>query len=461
MSRIGTVGYLNARPLSDRIDIDQHTLLMAHPAEVARMLAEGEVDVALVPVAAVLQDAANLRIVPRVCIGADGPVHSVLLVAEEPPERWTRVRLDGVSRTSRVLARLLLTEGPLADRVRDDIVIEEVGPNEGVAGAGGSVAALVIGDAARVLDDRWAVRLDLAEVWREWTGLPFVFAVWAGRPDVPAAVVAHLSEAGRAGVDAVPRTYAGEDLRYLTENLRYALDDRALMGLRRFGALAHRAGLVEAEDVELYGPGASFIERPQVTDLLERALAGERLDDDAVSNLFEHAGLADLAATAHELRMQRHPEPTVPFVVAGVDEAGGLPGVVDLEVGSDTDLPERLLAVRRRQDEQGTVRGVRVVAVEAPGSYGSRPNTAFDHQRAVALARIVLDNVDHCVASVGTEGLGMAQASLRMGCDHLGTLALTGDVDGWPKQLAEVERHIRDVGFEPRRDELPLVASAS
>ena len=148
------------------------------------MLEAGEVEVALAPVAAVI-GRPGLRVVPGVCIGAEGPVSSVLLAAETPPEEWTAVRLDGVSRTSVVLAELLLRKGPLASRVRPDLAIVHVPAADGSSGAGGTVAALVIGDNARTLDPRWTVRIDLAGQWTDWTGLPFVFAVWAARRTAP------------------------------------------------------------------------------------------------------------------------------------------------------------------------------------------------------------------------------------------------------------------------------------
>ena len=85
-------------------------MIEAVPDDVATLLHEGEVDVALVPVAAIL-DGGDWRIVPGMAIGADGPVESVLLVAETPPEEWTGVLLDGESRTSAVLAQLLAHRG--------------------------------------------------------------------------------------------------------------------------------------------------------------------------------------------------------------------------------------------------------------------------------------------------------------------------------------------------------------
>ncbi|MEQ1568612.1 MAG: MqnA/MqnD/SBP family protein, partial [Myxococcota bacterium] len=303
MARIGTVGYLNARPLSDQVDIDRHTLVLAHPAEVARMLRDREVDVALVPVAAVLAEP-GYKIVPGTCVGSAGPVASVVLVADTPPEQWTRVVLDGVSRTSVVLAQLLLKHGPLSQRVSPDLKIELAPPNGAHPQVRKTTAALVIGDLARTVNHPH--RIDLATEWREWTGLPFVFAVWAGRADLDPEVVRHLASAGRAGVDDVPRRYANGDLKYLTENLRYPLDDAALTGLRRFAALAFRAGLVPSEDFELFSPAARR-DKPDVDPLLSRALDGGLLPPSDALALLRFAPVADLCAAADLKRRERFP----------------------------------------------------------------------------------------------------------------------------------------------------------
>lgn len=250
--RVATVGYLNAEPLTATLDPEHFEVTAALPRHVAEALASGAVDVALVPVAAALTDA-DLRIVPGVCIGADGAVGSVVLAAETPPEAWTEVVLDGSSRTSVTLAELLLRQGPLATRVRADLVLRTCAPGTAPTHITGTVAAVVIGDPARTLPAHLQ-RHDLAALWQDWTGLPFVFAVWAGRPGLPAEVQAALVDAGRKGVASIPDRHAGEDRRYLTENLRYTFDERALIGLRRYAALAHAAGLIGTADVQLYGP---------------------------------------------------------------------------------------------------------------------------------------------------------------------------------------------------------------
>ena len=168
MIRIATVGYLNAAPLVAGLDHDRYAVSADIPARVAQALRSGQADVALTPVVSALNDG-NFRIVGGVAIGSEGPVHSVVLVAETEPEEWTEIVLDGESRTSAILTQVLL-RGPL--QARCSASVRTVEPGEGVELARGQTAALVIGDAAMTLPDRLTVRLDLGEIWTEWTGLP-------------------------------------------------------------------------------------------------------------------------------------------------------------------------------------------------------------------------------------------------------------------------------------------------
>ncbi|TNE86389.1 MAG: hypothetical protein EP330_21860 [Deltaproteobacteria bacterium] len=326
MSRVrtATVGYKNAVPLTDHLDPAKVELVTGIPAEIARMLHEGEVDVALVPVAAVL-GRRDLRIVPGYAIGANGPVESVLFVAETPVEQWTKVVLDGESRTSAMLSRLLLA-GPLSSRVRDDLEIVHGEPGSSLASAGGTVAGMVIGDAARDVPANLAVRLDLAELWKQWTGLPFVFAVWAARGDLPADVRAHLKEAAAKGVAEIPSRYDGDDLRYLGSALRYPLDDAALMGLRRFAALAHAAGLLDGAHVDLFGPAETWHARNDVDALLAKALDGKALNAEEALRLEAVARPSDLLAAADLVRRDAVGNEAVAWeVVADIDLAKAPP----------------------------------------------------------------------------------------------------------------------------------------
>ncbi len=293
--RVGTVGYLNARPLIQHLDARFVDVVADTPAGVADRLACGDVDVALVPVVAALEQGASF--LPGWCIGADGPVDSVLLVAETPPESWTCVILDDASRTSQRLAELVLRLGPLAKRVSPDLVVE-VGADP-VDRARGSVASLVIGDAALALPPRLAERHDLAALWKAWTGLPFVFAAWATRRPVDAKLVAHLREAGAAGVSAVDDLPPGPERRYLQDRIRYAFDDAALCGLRRFAAMiaehTNHAAVRFVEPAKVPRPGVS-------ARWLERAEAGEDLPAEGWRALATEARTSELTAAADGVR---------------------------------------------------------------------------------------------------------------------------------------------------------------
>ena len=117
-------------------------------------------------------------------------------------------------------------------------------------------AALLIGDPALYMDHQSAnlEKIDLGERWTLMTGLPFVWAFWAGRPGaLSAAGVSALTAARDAGVaasDAIADAYCGParaalGRAYLRDNIKYALDDRAAQGLRQYYELAAKHDLIE------------------------------------------------------------------------------------------------------------------------------------------------------------------------------------------------------------------------
>ena len=310
--RVACVGYTNAWPLTRHLDPATFDVRACVPSAAARLLNQGEVDVGLVPVASLFDKGADWHIVPGLCIGSDGDVDSVLLVGETPIEEWDEVVLDGESRTSVVLAQILL-RGPLG---RAQLPVRAVDAGTGAFHAQGRVGAVVIGDAARNLPARLTTRVDLGRVWKDWTGLPFVFAVWAGRPDLPAAAIAGLSLAAARGLPE--RASAPEaDRAYLQNAIRYDLDDRALMGLRRFVALAQGAGLFGPGDLCLYGPSERSRPRVSVDALLAKAVSGERLSREDALRLGADASGPDLAAAADERRGKLLPGRDVTYLMAG------------------------------------------------------------------------------------------------------------------------------------------------
>lgn len=184
MLRVAAVGYLNARPLTCGLD-DEARFEMSHgrPADAAEALVDGRADLALVPAITLLKG--DFLTVPGLGIAADGPVDSVFLyrTREGEAEGTFRLSLDPASRTSQVLARIVLEDFLGVDTSR--IVAREHEPATALKAKGEFDAVLVIGDQAMDLEvsDEWE-RVDLAACWREHTGLPFVFAVWGARPDL-------------------------------------------------------------------------------------------------------------------------------------------------------------------------------------------------------------------------------------------------------------------------------------
>src|SRR5205085_273740 len=168
-------------------DVD---LCRAPPREVARRLAEGECDGALIPVAA----AATIGDIELLDLGivARGPVRSVVIAAKSPIEDLRTVMLDASSRTSVVLTRLTLRRPGIA-----------APPHEVIASIDGDVGGLIIGDPALEVEGRFPYVLDLGEAWNSRTGLPFVFAAWATRRGgMSEALVARLRRAAREVIAA-------------------------------------------------------------------------------------------------------------------------------------------------------------------------------------------------------------------------------------------------------------------
>lgn len=236
--RIGSVPYLNARPLIEglggRVTLDV-------PARLAERFAAGELDVALVPTfEAVERDCATVA--DDIAIACRGEVFSVFLAHREPLAEITSVALDPASHTSSHLLQVLLAE------------FHGLEPDYAERPESDEQARLLIGDAAlafrRAHGGDWSF-LDLGAEWMRCTGLPFVFACWVFRDGVADApeIAAALREVKRAGLAARPRIAATEAdpafaLRYLTDFIRFDLGEEEKRAVALFAALLRKHGLV-------------------------------------------------------------------------------------------------------------------------------------------------------------------------------------------------------------------------
>lgn len=249
--RIGAVTYLNTVPLVRGLQeqLPEAELSFDYPSRLADELAQGRLDVALAPCIELARHP-EWSIVSTACIGCRGPVLSVKVLFRCPPAEVKSLALDEGSRTSAVLAQILL-----ADRfnVRPTLQLLPLAssPLDSTADA-----VLVIGDRAiRSPQEGFCESWDLGEEWTRTTGLPFVFAVWAARPGVDASDLEGAFDAARdlglSEVEAIATEQAAAMnlprplvLQYLRENLNFYLDDAARRGLDLYFRRAADLGLI-------------------------------------------------------------------------------------------------------------------------------------------------------------------------------------------------------------------------
>lgn len=234
---MGAVSYLNTKPLLygiERSPIRQRIeLTIDYPSRIADMLLRDEIDTGLVPVA-IIPSMQEYYLHGNFCIGCDGPVASVCLFSEVPVGEIRTVLLDYQSRTSAALARILLNEHW---RVQPGLTD---GGQHFQREIRGTTAGLVIGDRAFQQRQISPFVYDLGQAWKDFTGLPFVFAAWISNKPLDPDFVREFDEANEYGVrhiDTVVRENPFElfDLRrYFTTFLDYHLDKGKLKGLDRF-----------------------------------------------------------------------------------------------------------------------------------------------------------------------------------------------------------------------------------
>jgi chorismate dehydratase len=253
--RLGVVSFLNARPLVYSLKNDPRFVLShSVPSACAADLQAGRVDVGLIPSIEYARSSAPYEIVPGMAIATSGEVLTVRLYYRKELSSVRRVALDTSSRTSVALLRILLHEryqlAPTWVEVKPDLAaMLEVAD-----------AALLIGDPVFNELDSAVPSIDLGREWVEHTGLPFVFAFWAGRVGaLDKEALTGLEQAKRDGlahIDEIASTYAdahgGEVAlyaRYLRDNIRFDLGQGEVEGLRLFYAKAKALDLIESAPV--------------------------------------------------------------------------------------------------------------------------------------------------------------------------------------------------------------------
>ena len=253
--RVSVVKYLNTAPLiwgmlkgdqQGKYDLDFTT-----PAQCADDLGCREAAIGIVP-SIEYQRMDRLLVLPGCSIASKGIVKSVLLLSKMPIEQVETVALDNSSRTSAALVRVLLQK--FYSR-HVSVAPADPDPDRMLQNAD---AALLIGDPALTFDGGTLKVYDLAAEWKKFTGLPFVFAVWAGHEEAGLGRFCTDFEASRDyglnHLDDIAREYAPrlglsrEAVKvYLKENIDYSLDEENRRGLQLFFRLAHEIGIIPGE----------------------------------------------------------------------------------------------------------------------------------------------------------------------------------------------------------------------
>lgn len=228
--------YSNSAPLVDYLTaVDSHVrVINDHPAKLVADLKAGRADVGLIPVAHLFSHP-ELVMIDGLGVAADGSARSVLLKCHVPVGQVNAVACDPASATSNALAELLLKK-------HFGRAVEMVDGSD-------ADATVMIGDRALCSDPAPAGDIDLAEAWKEMTGLPFVFAVWAARKDhsglkAITEIACKACEAGLRNLDKIAARYAGASGRpqpfwfdYLSNAIHYKLNGRDIEGMERFRQL--------------------------------------------------------------------------------------------------------------------------------------------------------------------------------------------------------------------------------
>ena len=196
--KISAVSYTNTKPflygLQHSDIINKIDLSLDIPADCAQKLIDNTVDIGLIPVAATL-NIPDWHIVSDYCIGAVGAVNSVFIFSNCPIEDIDTLQLDPQSRTSNNLARVLLKNyWKLSPQQTTDAPDYSTSKDK-------NTAFVQIGDRTFGKKDNYPYVYDLAEVWQQFTGLPFVFAAWIANKPIPADFIAEFNAALKFGLD--------------------------------------------------------------------------------------------------------------------------------------------------------------------------------------------------------------------------------------------------------------------
>jgi chorismate dehydratase len=226
--KVSIVSYLNSIPFLYGIEQSglinsQLTLHKDIPSECARKLINNEIDIGLVPVAAI-PHLKKKFIISDFCIGANGAVTSVMLYSEVPLNNIKKILLDYQSKTSVQLVQILARE---YWKINPEFIPAAPGYENNISA---TTAAVVIGDRTFELNKKFPYKYDLSEEWKKMTNLPFVFACWVANKKISDNFLQQFNAALKEGINSIDQCIIHYNLQekypinvyqYLKHNIQY------------------------------------------------------------------------------------------------------------------------------------------------------------------------------------------------------------------------------------------------
>ncbi|MBI3500203.1 MAG: menaquinone biosynthesis protein [Bacteroidetes bacterium] len=237
--RISAVSYINAKPFVYGIEqggfLKNYSLSLDIPSLCADKLMKDKVDIGLAPIA-VIPHLKKYFLFPDFCIGANGPVRSVMLYSEAPLNEIKRIHLDNQSRTSVMLLQILAKH---FWKISPQWIQAKDGYEKNI---NGNVAGLIIGDRNFSFTKKFQYAFDLSEQWKLFTGLPFVFACWISNKKLDAQHEISFYKSMKFGLEQKEKVIEQLDKEfdkkimsdYLNEYIIYSLDQPKRIAMNLF-----------------------------------------------------------------------------------------------------------------------------------------------------------------------------------------------------------------------------------
>lgn len=235
-TRLATVKYANSLPFQYGLELlskEQNLMwIEATPSECNELFKKDEVDIALLPIGAAA-DWDQLYLASNYCIACNGPVGTVVILSDYPKNEIKQIVFDSASRTSNLLVQIIVRDYWNIDEMRF------VGKQDAQSNL--PTAYVSIGDQVFEQIKRYKYSFDLGEQWKNWTGMPFVFAVWVSKKPLSAEFRNKLDFCFSEGIKSIPfllkeqHHFDNALLRgYFEKNISFELDQKKMEAIDHF-----------------------------------------------------------------------------------------------------------------------------------------------------------------------------------------------------------------------------------